>query len=88
MDTEVIIIGGGLAGLSCGLELSIHHKKVQIFEAEYVVGGRTASWDENGMNVESGFHRFIGYYRELPRVLKKAGVDVDHIVKWEESIIG
>jgi 15-cis-phytoene desaturase len=86
MSTDVIVIGGGLAGLTCALELTMRGKRVELFEAEHVVGGRTASWDEDGMQVESGFHRFIGYYRELPRILKKAGVEVDEIIKWEEQI--
>lgn len=47
---------------------------------------RTASWDDDGMLVESGFHRHIGYYEALPKILKKVGVDVDDIVQWEEKI--
>src|SRR5690606_16246137 len=42
--------------------------------------------DEDGMLVESGLHRHIGYYKALPKLLKKAGVDVDDIVQWEEQI--
>lgn len=86
MEYDVIVIGAGLAGLSAGFELSWRGKKVMILEAAPVVGGRTSSWNEDGMEVESGFHRFIGYYTVLPDLLFRAGIDVDRIVIWEEQI--
>lgn len=85
-EFDVIIVGSGLAGLTAALEVSESGKSVIVLEKNKVIGGRTASWDENGMLVESGFHRHIGYYQALPKILKKAGVDVDDIVQWEEQI--
>nr|WP_106779612.1 FAD-dependent oxidoreductase [Lysinibacillus timonensis] len=83
---DVIIVGSGLAGLTTALELSENGKSVIVLEKKNFIGGRTSSWDENGMLVESGFHRHIGYYEALPKILKKAGVDVDKIVQWEENV--
>lgn len=83
---DVIIIGSGLSGLTAALELSEKQKTVLVLEKENVIGGRTSSWDEDGMLVESGFHRHIGYYKELPRILKKAGVNMNQIVQWEEQV--
>lgn len=83
---DAIIVGGGLAGLSCGLELSSKGKRILLLEAEKVVGGRTSSYNLNGMEVESGFHRHIGYYSHLPYILRKAGVNPSDIVMWEEKI--
>jgi 15-cis-phytoene desaturase len=71
---EVLIIGSGLAGLSSGLELALQGKSVLLVEAKGHVGGRTASWDQEGMLVESGLHRFLGFYSALPALLKKAGI--------------
>ncbi|WP_053218809.1 hydroxysqualene dehydroxylase [Virgibacillus senegalensis] len=86
MEWDVVIAGAGLAGLSCGLELSLQGKKVLILEADPVVGGRCSNWNDGGMAVESGFHRFIGYYKALPSLLRKAGVNPDEMLTWEEKI--
>lgn len=53
---DAIIIGSGLSGLTAALELSEQEKSVIVLEKEKVIGGRTSSWDEDGMLVESGFH--------------------------------
>ncbi len=86
MTYDVIVVGAGLAGLSAGFELSWRGKSVLILEQASVVGGRTSSWNEEGMEVESGLHRFIGYYEALPDLLFRAGIDVDRIVTWEEQV--
>ena len=83
---DVIVVGAGLAGLSCAYELSEKGKKVLVIEAQDYAGGRTSSFDDNGMRVESGLHRYIGYYSALPRLLKKCGVKIGDIVTWEEKV--
>jgi len=64
--SEVIVVGSGLAGLSCAYRLAAAGRKVLVLEASDVLGGRTASWVQDGMPVESGLHKFLGIYRELP----------------------
>ena len=71
---KALIIGGGLAGLSCAVELSDDNFEVTLFEAKPYLGGRTASWDDNGMKVESGLHRYLGFYSEMPSLLKKSWI--------------
>ncbi|MCP8968567.1 NAD(P)/FAD-dependent oxidoreductase [Ectobacillus ponti] len=85
-EFDTVIVGAGLAGLTCGLELSGKGKKVLLLEAEPVVGGRTANYSLGGMEVESGFHRYIGYYTTMPKVLRKAGIRLNEIFTWEEKI--
>ncbi|WP_017813392.1 hydroxysqualene dehydroxylase [Paenibacillus shenyangensis] len=84
-DKPTIIIGSGLAGLSCAFELADQGKKVIVLEAAPYIGGRTANWNEHGMGVESGFHKFIGYYVALPELLERAGIVLDEIVHWETT---
>lgn len=37
------------------------------------------------MLVESGLHRVLGFYEALPAVLKRAGLDLDAMVFWEDE---
>lgn len=82
---DVIIVGAGLAGLSCAYELSAKGKKVLVIEANSYAGGRTSSFVDKGMKVESGLHRYIGYYSALPRLLSKCGIELNKLVTWEEK---
>jgi 15-cis-phytoene desaturase len=82
---DCIIVGAGLSGLTCGFELAERGWRPLLLEAKPVVGGRTASWRQDGMLVESGLHRVLGFYAALPAVLKRAGVDLNTIVLWEDE---
>lgn len=83
---EVLVVGGGLAGLSCAFDLVDEGHDVLLLEARDVVGGRTSSWIEDGMPVESGLHRFIGYFTGLVGLMERAGIDVDEAVCWEDEV--
>ncbi len=83
--TDVVVVGGGLAGLATALELTERGVPVLLLEAGDVVGGRTASWLEDGMPVESGLHRFLGFFKELPRLLERCGVELGRMVCWEDE---
>jgi 15-cis-phytoene desaturase len=83
---DVIVVGGGLAGLSCAFELTSRGREVLLLESCPVVGGRTSSWNKDGMMVESGLHRFLGFYEALPDLLCKAGIHLDDILYWEDEI--
>jgi 15-cis-phytoene desaturase len=85
-DADVVVVGAGLAGLTCALELSRRGFKVLVLEAREVVGGRTSSWVQDGMPVESGLHRVLGFYHAFPNVLASAGIDIDDIVFWEDEV--
>jgi 15-cis-phytoene desaturase len=82
---DCIIIGTGLAGLSCGFELVERGWHPLLLESKSIVGGRTASWRQDGMLVESGLHRVLGFYEALPAILKRAGLNLDDMVVWEDE---
>lgn len=83
---KAIVIGSGLSGMTAAIDLCDAGYDVHVFEKRHVVGGRTSSWNENGMMIESGLHRFLGMYTELPRLLKKAGIRLDDMLHWEDEV--
>ncbi|MEW6472822.1 MAG: FAD-dependent oxidoreductase [Actinomycetota bacterium] len=82
---DVVVVGAGLGGLACGLDLTEAGRDVLVLERRPVVGGRTASWNDDGMAVESGLHRYLGFFSALTRLLERAGVDVNDMVCWEDE---
>lgn len=83
---EVVVVGAGLAGLACAFELAEAGHDVLLLEARDVVGGRTSSWSEAGMPVESGLHRFLGHFTALRDLMVRSGIDVDDAITWEDEI--
>lgn len=83
---HVLIIGSGLAGLSSAVRLVDAGLQVTVLEKQPFLGGRTSSWNDNGMRIESGFHRFLGFYTELPELLDHVGIKLDDIVCWEDEV--
>jgi protoporphyrinogen oxidase len=75
MSKHVVILGGGLAGLSCGYELQKAGQRVTVLEREPFVGGMAASFVEDGdeyWSYDFGPHRFhskdenlIGHVKEI-----------------------
>lgn len=82
---DVIVVGAGLAGITCAYKLIKENKKVLLIEKESFLGGRTSSWSDEGLFIESGFHRHIGFYKELPKLLKEVNVNINDIVVWESE---
>lgn len=85
-QNEVAVIGSGLAGMTAAYRLAKAGRSVLVLEAGSVLGGRTSSWIEDGMPVESGLHKFLGIYRALPRLLKDVGTDPDAILTWVDAL--
>jgi len=82
---DALVVGAGLAGLSCAHALAAEGRRVRVVEAHPYAGGRTSSFIDEGMPVESGLHRYIGYYAALPRLLGRCGILLSDIVTWEEK---
>lgn len=83
---DVIIVGAGLSGMTAGVYLSEAGYHVRIFEAKPYLGGRTSSFVVDGMPIESGLHRYLGFYSALPNVLQKVGINLDDMLHWEDEI--
>jgi hydroxysqualene dehydroxylase len=76
---EVIIIGGGLAGLSTGVALAEQGFRVRILESKPALGGRAYSFQdsESGDFVDNGQHVLMGCYGETLDFLSRIGARGD-----------
>jgi squalene-associated FAD-dependent desaturase len=72
---DVVIIGGGFAGLSAGVALAERGFRVALLEGKPVLGGRAYSFldPETGDFVDNGQHVLMGCYRETLDFLSKIG---------------
>lgn len=59
MTQDIIILGGGLAGLSSGCVLSNAGFTVSVYERDAVVGGLSKTIERNGFRFDLGGHRFF-----------------------------
>ena len=71
-DTEVLVIGAGLAGLRCAALLAGAGRDVRVWEASDDVGGRVRTDVIDGFRCDRGFQVLNPAYPELSRA-----VDVD-----------
>ncbi len=77
--TKVVILGGGVAGLSAAHELVARGFELEVYEKFDVFGGKARSIDNKGSGVggrrdlpgEHGFRFFPGFYRNLPDTMKR-----------------
>jgi 15-cis-phytoene desaturase len=83
---KIVIIGSGLSGMSAAVHLCDAGHQVTILESQRHLGGRTASWEDRGMHIESGLHRFLGFYTALPELINHVGVNLNDILCWEDEI--
>ena len=72
--TDVVVVGGGLAGISAAVDLAEAGLSVTLLEARPWLGGATCSFARRGLTIDNGQHAFLrccGAYRDL---LAKLGV--------------
>ncbi|MGL6073680.1 MAG: NAD(P)/FAD-dependent oxidoreductase [Fimbriiglobus sp.] len=76
--TDVLIVGGGLAGLACAGRLFECGFSFQILEAADAVGGRVRTDVFEGFRLDRGFQIFLPSYPEARRVLDYLDLDLQH----------
>lgn len=69
--TDVLIIGGGWAGLSAAIKLVEQGKTVCIIETAKQLGGRARKVQYKQYSVDNGTHIMIGAYSETLKLIKK-----------------
>ena len=75
MPFDVLIIGGGFAGLAAGVALAEAGKRVCLLEQKPHLGGRARSFRDptTGSVVDNGQHLFMGCYHSTIHFLKTLG---------------
>lgn len=84
-DVDVVVVGGGLAGLTCALGLSDSGLRVAVIERDVRLGGRAQSWTDEttGDPVHIGPHIFLSHYPNTWRLLDLLGTR-DRVV-WQRN---
>lgn len=75
-NDAVIIVGAGLAGLSCAVALNDAGIAVTVIEASDGVGGRVRSDRVDGFTLDRGFQVALTAYPEMHRQLDMAALDL------------
>lgn len=92
METSypIVIVGGGVAGLTCARYLQQMGRKSLILEASDAVGGRVRTDRHDGFRLDRGFQILLTSYPEARRLLDYDALDLQAfrsgaIIRQEES---
>jgi squalene-associated FAD-dependent desaturase len=75
MSFDVVVIGGGIAGLSAAAALADAGARVLVLEARPTLGGRASAFADpaTGETVDNGQHLMLGCYHETLAFLARIG---------------
>lgn len=89
MKKKIIIIGGGIAGLSAGINAALNGFDSLILEKNPTLGGLCTGWDRKGMHIDGCIHWLTGTKEgtSLNRLWKEVGAidkqeDIIYLPSW------
>lgn len=59
-NKKVIIIGGGIGGLTAGVYAAKHGFETEVYEQHTIVGGECTGWDRKGYHIDNCIHWMMG----------------------------
>jgi squalene-associated FAD-dependent desaturase len=76
-SADVIVIGGGIAGLRAGVELAARGALVTVLESKALLGGRATAFSDpqTGERLDNGQHVLLGCYHETFAFLRQMGTE-------------
>lgn len=75
-ELDVIVVGGGLAGLACAREVTDGRRRVLLLEGSDRVGGRVRTDRVDGFLLDRGFQVLLEAYPECGRLLDYSALDL------------
>jgi len=89
MDCEVVVVGGGIGGLTVAALLAKRGTDVCLLEREPNVGGCAASFEKFGYSFEQGYGLFTGWEADgiHQRVFSELPVDPPEVRRLEPSYV-
>ncbi len=75
MTAEVIVVGGGIAGLSCAFRLQQRGVNVELLEAAERVGGNVGTIGDAGFLLERGPHTFMSSADDVFALAQETGIE-------------
>jgi phytoene dehydrogenase-like protein len=75
VTTDVLVMGGGFAGLAAATALAAEGRQVTVLEKRPQLGGRAYSYTDatTGEVIDNGQHAMMGCYTEMFRFLDRIG---------------
>ncbi len=77
LDSEFLIVGGGISGMTMALLLAAAGRSVTLLEKNSAVGGCMQRFSRSGIPFDTGFHFTGGFNRGLPEMLAVLGLQDD-----------
>ncbi|MFK7768414.1 MAG: FAD-dependent oxidoreductase, partial [Mariniblastus sp.] len=75
-NPEVLIVGGGIAGLCCARHLHLSGVSSKVLESSNQVGGRARTEVIDGFHLDRGFQVLLTEYPEAKKVLDYGKLDL------------
>lgn len=87
-DPDVVVLGGGVSGLTAAVDLASHGFSVLLLEQKQHCGGRTYSFIEKqtGDDVDNGQHLMMGCYHSTLKFLSTIGTISDLAIQQNLSV--
>jgi protoporphyrinogen oxidase len=82
----IAVIGGGPMGLAAAYELLQRGHEVDLYEADKVLGGMSASFDFDGLQIERFYHFICTGDEDYFRLLEDLGIAEE--LRWVETSMG
>jgi len=72
---EVLVVGGGAAGLTAAFKIWRAGHRVRVLEARDAAGGNVRTVDSEGFRMETGPHGFMGSSEHIWRLARELGIE-------------